>query len=318
MAVVGRANAAYGDGVGSAIVIRGLVKRFGSAVALDGLDLEVPTGEAFGFVGPNGAGKTTTIRVLLDLIRPTAGTVSVLGLDPRRDGVALRHRVGYLPGALELPPRLSGRSFLADGAALRGRRMDDEVAALAERLDADLDRPMGELSLGNRRKIGMIAAFAPRPELLVLDEPTGGLDPLVQQTFRALAREAVADGRTVFLSSHVLDEVQHVTDSVGVLRAGRLVAGGRIDTLIAQLVRTFRIRFDDADAPPPDPARLLGVPGVVAARPCADGLELKLDVEVPAGPLLAALAPLRPSDLHCSEADLEDLFLGYYGERGRS
>lgn len=304
--------------MGTAIVIRGLVKRFGSATALDGLDLEVPSGEAFGFVGPNGAGKTTTIRVLLDLIRPTEGSVSVLGLDPRRDGVALRRRIGYLPGALDLPPRLSGRAFLADQATLCGRSLDGEVADLAERLDADLDRPMGELSLGNRRKIGMIAAFAPRPELLVLDEPTGGLDPLVQQTFRSLAREAVADGRTVFLSSHVLDEVQHVADSVAVLRAGRLLTEGRIDDLIAQLVRTFRVRFDDLARPLPDPSRLQGVPGVVAVRRHGDEPELEVEVEGAAGPLLAALAPLGPTDLHCSEADLEDLFLGYYRERGGS
>jgi ABC-2 type transport system ATP-binding protein len=304
--------------VDAAIVTRTLVKRFGASTALDDLDLEVPVGGVFGFLGPNGAGKTTTIRLLLDLIRPTSGTASVLGLDPRRDGVVLRSRIGYLPGALDLPPRLSGRDFLADQAALCRRRLDAEVAVLAERLGADLDRPMGELSLGNRRKIGMIAAFAPRPELLVLDEPTGGLDPLVQQTFRALAREAVADGRTVFLSSHVLDEVQHIADSVAVLREGRLVVAGRIETLIAQLVRTFRVRFDDVAAPPPEPARLAGVPGVVAVRSSAGEPEIEIDVEGAAGPLLAVLAPLRPTDLHCAEADLEDLFLGYYGGGDRS
>lgn len=302
----------------AAIETNGLMRSFGDVEAVAGIDLHVDRGTFYGFLGPNGAGKTTTIRLLLDLIRPTSGTVSVLGLDPRRDGVALRSRIGYLPGALDLPPRLSGRDFLADQAALCRRRLDAEVAVLAERLGADLDRPMGELSLGNRRKVGMIAAFAPRPELLVLDEPTGGLDPLVQQTFRALAREAVADGRTVFLSSHVLDEVQHIADSVAVLREGRLVVEGRIETLIAQLVRTFRVRFDDVAAPPPEPARLVDVPGVVAVRSSARGPELEIDVEGAAGPLLAVLAPLRPTDLHCAEADLEDLFLGYYGGADRS
>jgi ABC-2 type transport system ATP-binding protein len=183
--------------VDAAIVTRTLVKRFGASTALDDLDLEVPVGGVFGFLGPNGAGKTTTIRLLLDLIRPTSGTVSVLGLDPRRDGVALRSRIGYLPGALDLPPRLSGRDFLADQAALCRRRLDAEVAVLAERLGADLDRPMGELSLGNRRKIGMIAAFAPRPELLVLDEPTGGsILSCSRRSVRSPARRWPTGGRS--------------------------------------------------------------------------------------------------------------------------
>jgi ABC-2 type transport system ATP-binding protein len=303
------------------IVTRALTKRFGDALALDALDLEVQPGEVFGFLGPNGAGKTTTIRLLLDLLRPTGGSALVLGLDPRRDGVELRRMVGYLPGDVDLPPRLTGRTYLTDHAAVRGRDLDREIGDLADRLGADLDRPMGELSLGNRRKVAMIDAFAHRPQLLVLDEPTGGLDPLVQQTFRALAREAVAEGRTVFLSSHVLDEVQHVADRVAVLRNGRLVAEDRVESLLARMARAFIVRF----ARVPDLAELHRVPGVrnvtvargdapTAGDPSADdaGVEVEITFDGAAGPLLAALAPSQPLDLRAHDPDLEDLFLGYY------
>ena len=291
----------------SAIRAIGLRKEFGSSAALDGLDLDVQVGEVFGFVGPNGAGKTTTIRILLDLLRPTAGEVEVLGLHPRRDGVVLRRRIGYLPGDLALPSKLTGRQFLADQAAARGQQLDDRCNELAARLSADLDRALGELSLGNRRKIGVIAAFAHRPELLVLDEPTSGLDPLVQQTFRDLVREAAVEGRTVFLSSHVLDEVQHTADRVGVLRAGRLVAVDRVDTLLTKVVRHARITFSG----PPPLDELRTVPGVVEAT--ADGIDgVRVVLEGPAGKLLEALAPHHPVDLHLGEPDLEDVFLGYY------
>lgn len=300
------------------IATRALTKRFGDAVALDALDLVVQPGEVFGFLGPNGAGKTTTIRLLLDLLRPTSGSATVLGLDPRRDAVELRRHVGYLPGDVDLPPKLTGRAHLADHAAVRGLDLRREIGDLADRLGADLDRPMGDLSLGNRRKIAMIDAFAHRPRLLVLDEPTGGLDPLVQQTFRAMAREAVDEGRTVFLSSHVLDEVQHVADRVAVLRNGRLVAEDRIDALLARMARSFLVRL----AGEPDPAvldALQRVPGVrtVAVRrpdpPDDSGAEVEIAFEGAAGPLFAALTPLEPLDLRAHDPDLEDLFLGYYG-----
>lgn len=285
-----------------------MTKRFGAAVALDGLDLEVARGEVFGFVGPNGAGKTTTIRLLLDLLRPTSGALSVLGLDPRRDGPTLRRRVGYLPGDLNLPTRLTGRQLLGDHAAVRGLDLGGRVDELAERLGADLGRPMGELSLGNRRKIGVIDAFAHRPDLLVLDEPTGGLDPLVQQVFRSLVREAADEGRTVFLSSHVLDEVQHTADRVAVLRAGLLVVEDRVDALLARLRRSVTVRFSSV----PSSDVFVGVAGVVSVEAVApDGLRFAL--EGVAGPLLAAIAPYGPIDLHATEPDLEDAFLGFYG-----
>ncbi|MFN8021060.1 MAG: ABC transporter ATP-binding protein [Acidimicrobiales bacterium] len=300
------------DRAGGSPVIRtrALTKRFGDSVALDRLELEVGAGEVFGFLGPNGAGKTTTIRLLLDLLRPTEGSATVLGLDPRRDGVALRARIGYLPGDVDLPARLSGRSYLDDHAAIRGRSSRAEIGDLADRLGADLDRPMGELSLGNRRKVAMIDAFVHEPDLLVLDEPTGGLDPLVQQTFRAMAREAADAGRTVFLSSHVLDEVQHVADRVAVLRNGRLVAEDRVDALLARLTRTFRVRF--AQVPVLD--GFVGVPGVQGVEVLDGGAhgEVAFAVDGAVGPLLEALAPHHPLDLRSHDPDLEELFLGYY------
>jgi ABC-2 type transport system ATP-binding protein len=295
-----------------AVSTRRLTKSFGTHTALDGLDLEVPTGEVFGFLGPNGAGKSTTIRLLLDLIRPSGGSAVVLGLDPRRDGVRLRARIGYLPGDLNLPERLSGREFLGDQAALRHRDLRSRCDGLADRLGADLERPMGHLSLGNRRKIGMIAAFMHDPELLVLDEPTGGLDPLVQQTFRALAREAADDGRTVFLSSHVLDEVQHVADRVAVLRDGRLVTEERVDDLLSHVSRTFTLTFDDSEGARIAARTLADVPGVVDVGPGDSGREVVATVEGNAGSLVRAVAGPGLVDLHSAEPDLEDVFLRYY------
>ena len=288
-----------------------LSKRFGATAALDGLDLEVRAGEVFGFVGPNGAGKTTTIRILLDLLRPTSGTVEVLGMDPRADGVAVRSRIGYLPGDLNLPPRLTGRQFLGDHAAVRGLDLRVAHAALAERLAVDLDRPMGELSLGNRRKVGVVAAFAHRPALLVLDEPTGGLDPLVQQEFRSMAKEAAADGATVFLSSHVLDEVQHLADRVAVLRAGRVVAEDRVDALLGRMRRTVVLQF----AAPVPADRFTAVEGVVSAA--AVGASVAVVVAGPLGPVVAAAVAEGLVDLRAEEPDLEDAFLGLYrGDAG--
>jgi ABC-2 type transport system ATP-binding protein len=195
-----------------------LSKTYGKDVrALVGLDLRVEHGEVFGYLGPNGAGKSTTIRLLLGLIRPSGGRAAVLGVDAWREGVAARQRVGYLPGDLRLSDRLTGNDQLASLTRLRGSvdaRLRDE---LCERLGVVLDRPIRHLSKGNRQKLGLVQAFMSRPDLVVLDEPTAGLDPLLQSEVRALLRETAADGRTVFLSSHSLDEVQHVGELDGQL-----------------------------------------------------------------------------------------------------
>lgn len=202
----------------AAILTEDLTKRYGKHQALDGLDLVVRRGEVFGFLGPNGAGKTTTIRLLLDLIRPTAGRVEVLGMDPRRQGREVRRRVGYLPGKLALYDRLTGREVLTYLGHLRDGVDWAHADSLARRLDLDLNRPIGALSRGNKQKVGLVQALMHRPELLILDEPTGGLDPLVQREFHRLVREASGEGRTVFLSSHVLGEVERVADRVGIIR----------------------------------------------------------------------------------------------------
>ncbi len=207
----------------AAVTTRGLTKRYGSHTALHGIDLDIPRGRVFGMIGPNGAGKTTTMRLLLDIIRPSAGELHVLGENPRTGGSSLRRRVGYLPGELHLQARVRGRDLLAHYAEISGTVRRGTVESLADRLGLDLGRPVRSLSKGNKQKVGLIQAFMHEPELLVLDEPTSGLDPLVQQEFHAMLREAKAKGQTVFLSSHVLSEVQQTAHEIAILKQGRIV-----------------------------------------------------------------------------------------------
>ena len=227
-----------------AILTEGLVKRYGRARGLAGLDLEVRQGEVYGFLGPNGAGKTTTIRLLVDLLRPTAGQVSVLGLDPRRDGVALRRRVGYLAGDFVVDGRQSGRELLRFLGNLRGGVPPARIEELADRLDLDLGRRIKALSRGNRQKLGVVQAFMHAPELLILDEPTSGLDPFLQQEFQRMVGEASAAGQTIFMSSHVLSEVQQTAERVGIIREGRLVTVERVEALGERAVRHLELGFD--------------------------------------------------------------------------
>lgn len=207
-----------------AISTRSLTKKFGRREVLHGVDFVVESGSVFGVIGPNGAGKTTTMRCLLDIIRPTSGEVRVLGKDPRLGGPELRRRIGYLPGELFLEGRVTGRKLLSHYEAISGPVPPGRIDALAERLGLDLDRHTRKLSKGNKQKLGLVQAFMHHPELLVLDEPTSGLDPLVQQEFHAMVREAQHQGQTIFLSSHVLSEVQQTADTVAILRDGRISA----------------------------------------------------------------------------------------------
>ncbi|HET9507319.1 MAG TPA: ABC transporter ATP-binding protein [Gaiellaceae bacterium] len=294
-----------------AIRTRGLTKVYrGGPTAVRELDLTVRVGEIFGFLGPNGAGKTTTIRILLDLLRPTAGAAEVLGLDARRAGVEARRRIGYLPGDLALYPKLTAQETLTYLGALRGGVPERRIAALSERLGLDLDRPVGTLSHGNRQKVGLVQAFMHEPELLVLDEPTGGLDPLLQQEFHRLVEEAAAAGRTVFLSSHVLSEVERVADRVGIIRAGSLVALEEIAALKQRATR----RLDVELARPVDAAAFARLPNVRTAD--AERTLLHLVVEGPVDAVVKALAEHEVVSITSHEPDLEEVFLDYYREDG--
>jgi ABC-2 type transport system ATP-binding protein len=305
--VTSRAAAARAD---AAISTHGLSKDYGGGHGLFGLDLEVRRGEIFGFLGPNGAGKSTTMRLLLDLIRPTSGTASILGLDTRTRSLEVRRRVGFLPGDLALYPRLRGRDVLAYLAELRGgvdRRARD---ALAERFDADLERPIRELSSGNRQKLGLIQAFMHDPELLILDEPITGLDPLVQRSFHALLGEVGARGRTVFLSSHSLAEVERVARRVAILREGRLVVVDSLENLRAVAVQRLEIEF----AAPVPADRFEAIPSVKEVK--ADGRTLTVSFEGSADAVLKAAAAHEVRSLRTHEDDLEEIFLRYYGDQG--
>ena len=289
----------------SAIETNGLTKMFGSNRGIEGLDLRVEPGEIFGFLGPNGAGKTTTIRALLDLQRPTAGTALVLGLDSHRDSLAIHSRVGYLPGDLALFPRMTAGEHISWFARARGLADHGSANALAERFDLPLDRRVKELSKGNRQKVGIMLAFMHEPELLILDEPTSGLDPLMKDEFERLLRETTASGRTVFLSSHELDEVQRVAARVGIIKDGRLVRTDTVEGLRRNAPTTLELRFRD----PVDPAvfRVDGVRVLDASR-----AHVILEVSGAIGPVLRIAADLDPVGLVSRQADLDELFLGFY------
>ncbi len=294
-----------------AISIQGLHKWYGKVHALRGIDLEVRRGEIFGFLGPNGAGKTTTIRCLLDLIRPNRGTIRVLGIDPQADPVAVRQRTGYLPGELQLDPNMTVEGALRYFSALRGNQVDwDFVRQLAERLNLDLKPPIKNLSHGNKQKVGIVQAFMHRPELLLLDEPTLGLDPLMQQEVLRLITEAKAEGTTVFFSSHIISEVEAVAERVGIIREGRIVEVAETQSLIHRALRRARVRFKE----PVDVNVLTHVPGVtLLARD--DGQGVLLQVEGEMDPLIKALAAFPVSDFETERPSLEEIFLAYYERR---
>jgi ABC-2 type transport system ATP-binding protein len=303
----------------STIQVGGLRKSFGRPEVLHGIDLDIHRGEVFGVIGPNGAGKTTTMRCLLDIIRPSAGFVRILGQNPRTAGPDLRRRIGYLPGELFLEQRITGRRLLAHYAAISGPVKAGRIDGLAERFDLDLDRHTRKLSKGNKQKLGLVQAFMHDPEVLVLDEPTSGLDPLVQQEFHTLLREAQSNGQTIFLSSHVLSEVQQTADRVAILREGRVVTVASVNALREGAVRNVRLAASGITMPEAT-AALQNVPGVgaITARPAGGGVELSATLEGEIQPLLRALMTLRLSDLVIDEPDLEDAVLKLYAGPGNT
>lgn len=288
---------------------QGVYKRFGRTVALAGLDLSVQQGEIFGFIGPNGAGKSTAIRIAMDLLRPDAGSVRVLGVDPAA-GPSPRARVGYLPGELMLPGERTAGEHLHHLANLRGGRGHAEIPALAERFNLDLSRPMRALSKGNKQKVGLVQAFMHTPDLLVLDEPTSGLDPLLQQAFLELLRERREAGATALMSSHVLREVESVADRVGIIREGRTIDTDSVRELRQRAGQRISLQF--AHAPALEP--FARIPGVQDARLEGDTLHASLYGSPDAFIQEAA----RHALLHFSarDCDLEEMFLDVYRLKG--
>ena len=281
-----------------------------SALALDLLDMTVRQGEIFGFLGPNGAGKTTTIKLLVDLIRPTSGRALILGLDCRKDSLEVRKKVGYLPGDFRLYPNFNGQQLIKLFASIRPKQVVKEyVMNLCKKLDLDLDTPSRRLSHGNRQKIGLVLAMMPQPDVLILDEPTTGLDPLVQHQVLDCLQDARSAGRTVFFSSHILNEVEQICDRVGIIRQGKLVAIEEIQTLKQH--RLQRIRFNFAE-----PIQLLAfssLPGVRVIESTTQSVYLEVTGE--SDSVVKAAARYHVLSLESDHPSLEDAFMAYYKAR---
>lgn len=291
------------------ISIRRLTKRYGNILAVNNLSLEVAHGEILGFLGLNGAGKTTTIRILLDLLRPDSGNAFLLGHDCQSDGLAARSDIGYLPGEMGIYSDLNGRQVLNLLAGLNGRDFDKRMRGeLQERLelpDRDLRRRLREYSTGMKRKLGLIQAFQSDPLILILDEPTEGLDPLMQESFYKLLVDVKRRGRTVFMSSHVLSEVDRICDRIAMVRKGELVLLSTVEETRKLAARPVRVLFAD------------DVPGAPALPPGSEVVDTSprlwnLKVEGPLGPLLRTIATLPVRDIEIAEARLEDVILKYY------
>ena len=279
--------------------------------ALDQLNLQVQPGEIFGYLGPNGAGKTTTIRLLLDLIRPSAGSATVLGMDAQADSVALHRRIGFLPGELALWKGQTGAQVVRFVADVRGGVDEAYLRQLCERLQLDLGIKVRNYSSGNRRKLGLVLALMNKPDLLILDEPTGGLDPLMQQIFNEIMLETRAEGRSVFLSSHLLAEVQAICDRVGILRQGKLITVEQVSRLTQVGFRWVSMQVREVGALP---GRLEAIDGVSDVSVEDNSVRLRLSGDF--DPLLRALQECYVEELHVHEPSLEEIFLAYYGDGG--
>jgi len=296
-----------------AISIKNLVKFYGNINALNGVDLKVNRGEIYGFLGPNGAGKTTTIRCMLDLIRPQSGWISVLGLNPQEKSEFIKARVGYLPGELHLDENMTAMQILRFFSNLRGNSPDWKfINQLSERLKLELTTPIRNFSKGNKQKVGIVASLMNRPELLLLDEPTGGLDPLMQQEVLSMLIEARNYGATVFLSSHIISEVQAIADRVAIIRKGKIIKVVETDTLLKRSVRRVRIRFkEDIDT-----EELYNLPGVELIAE-DDNLVVSLKYEGEMDDLIKVVAKYPVNDFETEGANLEEIFLEYYeGQEG--
>jgi len=271
------------------------------------VDLSVRKGEVFGFLGPNGAGKSTAIRTLLDLIRPTSGTAMVNGMDPVKEGAKVRRSVGYLPSDFGTYKTMTAKEYLRTLLAMMDYRGHDRIEELSQRLDLDLKRRIKDFSRGNRQKVGVVSAFMHNPELVILDEPTTGLDPLMQQEFYRIVLEERGKGRTVFLSSHILGEVEAICDRVGIIREGRLIVVESMSAFKRKTGKVLNVEFDHAV----DPGIFSRLEGVSHVAP--DGKLLKMTVSSNIDGVIKELARHRVVDLTYDELSMEDLFLKYYG-----
>lgn len=286
----------------------GLTKYYGETVGILDLDLDVQEGEIFGFLGPNGAGKSTTIRTLLNFLFPTEGSGKVLGLDIVKDTIEIRKRTGYVPGDLAMYDTMTAREFLTYFANLRGVDATRNMVVLADRFNLDLDRKISDYSTGNRQKVGLVNAFMHEPELYILDEPTSGLDPLLQQEFQELVTEVKDAGATVFLSSHILPEVDRVADRVGIVRDGLLIAVDTVEAFKAQAHRTVTIQFDgtvDAD-------RFLDLEHVTDVETRNEGSVLVLTVKGDMDEIVKTAAGFDVESISTRSGELEEVFLSYY------
>ena len=296
----------------AAIQTSKLSKDYGLGRGLFDLDLNVPRQEVFGYLGPNGAGKSTTIRCLMGLIHPTFGSAHIFGLDCRRDAVAVKRKVGYMPGEMPQFGSLRGKEVVAYLGGMRGGADPGLVRTIAERFDLDLGRRFREYSSGNKKKLGILLAFMHRPELLILDEPTGGLDPLNQQEFYTLLRDTRDAGATVFLSSHILSEVEHVCDRVGIIRSGRLVKVAELDEI--HRIRLHSLEIEFAPQSPIPEAAIRAAPGVEDVS--IKDHTLTCTVRGSVDPLLKALEGATVANLVSHEPSLEEIFLTYYKSDG--
>ncbi|MES0361549.1 MAG: ABC transporter ATP-binding protein [Anaerolineales bacterium] len=290
------------------IETKGLSVYYGRHRGILDVDLNIEKGEVFGFLGPNGAGKTTTQRVLMDVIRPTAGEARMFGKDCQKEGVAARDRVGYLPGELSLYDNMKARQFFKMYFSLQKSNTDPTYwQTLADRLDLDTTRKIRELSRGNKQKVGVVAAFMNKPELLILDEPTSGLDPLLQQTVMELVRETNQAGATIFFSSHMLSEVEVVCDRVGIIRDGQLVTTERVQDLTTQ--RFKRVRFKFATPPPADAFTQDGV-----TETTRDEQDVTLEIYEGLDKVMETAVRFGILDIETIPVSLEEIFLAYYGK----
>jgi ABC-2 type transport system ATP-binding protein len=294
--------------MGAIIETRNLTKRYGRSRGIEDVTLSVEEGEVFGFLGPNGAGKTTTIRTLMGLLRPSAGSAQIGGLDCWRQSVEVKRLIGYLPSEFALDPALTGAQILTYLGNLRGSVAPHTIQQLAERLNLDLSQRFRDYSHGNKQKVGLIQAFMHRPRLLVLDEPTNGLDPLNQQEFYRMVAEVRADGRTVFVSSHNLAEVEHTCDRVGIIREGQLVKVGTVATLKDITHHEVELTF----AQPASTEWFSGLPDVRGVAAEGDGRVLRLTVRGDLAAVLQAAAQHGATNLVTREPSLEEIFLQYY------